>query len=94
MKKFLFSAVALTAFSFSSMANNEVKEKPTQKQVEESKTEVVLKLNVCDQLAANVYNQGINNGLSSEQAYNNSSNAYNDCIGLYEAYDVELPDAP
>lgn len=47
MKKFIFSAVALTAFSFSAMANNEVKE------VEQVKEDQVLKTNGfdCDDLA-------------------------------------------
>lgn len=46
MKKILFSAVALTAFSFSTMANNEVKE------VEQVKEDQVLKTKVdCMQIA-------------------------------------------
>lgn len=74
MKKFLFSAVALVAFSFAGMANNEVKE------VEVKETKQVKKLGKCDQLANDVMDAYEANDYTPEEAYEYGLAAYKDCL--------------
>ena len=76
MKKLMFSAVALVAFSFASMANNEVKEV----EVKETKKEVVKRLGKCDLLSADVYDAYIAGGATVEYAHDKSIEAYQNCL--------------
>jgi hypothetical protein len=86
MKKFMFSAVALIAFSFAGMANtgtenqlnNEI-DLTVKKQTTEN---VVVRLawNECDQLAQDVWDAYKKAGLSDTAAGDASSNAYHECI--------------
>ena len=54
MKKFMFSAVALVAFSFAGMANNSVEKVEKEIKVEEVKEEITLRVD-CVELAASTY---------------------------------------
>ena len=69
MKKMIFSAVALVAFSFAGMAN----------EIEEKKDTKIVRNN-CDVFADKVYNSQINDGCSVEEAHDASIGAYKECI--------------
>jgi hypothetical protein len=86
MKKFMFSAVELIAFSFAGMANtgtenqlnNEI-DLTVKKQTTEN---VVVRLawNECDQLAQDVWDLSKAINMSDDAAYAASSSAYTACI--------------
>jgi hypothetical protein len=76
MKKFMFSAVALIAFSFAGMANTGGEEKIDQKELEQ---EVAIRTN-CDALANAVMDLYESFGYSVEDAYQYGSDAYHACI--------------
>jgi uncharacterized membrane protein len=87
MKKFMFSAVALIAFSFAGMANtggeitlNNDVVLTVEKQVTEK---IVFKKmwNECDQLAQDVWDAYKAANMSDTSAGNASSNAYHEYIG-------------
>ena len=83
MKKFMFSAVALIAFSVSGMASTGEGKEILKDDLINSvkKTEqVVLKLPKCDQLANDVMDAYEANGYSVEQAYDYGLAAYKDCL--------------
>lgn len=78
MKKLLFSAVALVAFSFAGMANNGVKEVETK----ETKKEETLKekdLWDCVLLAGEVYAK-LKKNFSEDEAAENAVAYYEDCV--------------
>ena len=70
----VFSVVALVAFSFAGMANNEVKEEKVETK------QVVLKLSKCDQLANDVMDAYEANDYTVEEAYEYGLAAYKDCL--------------
>ena len=79
MKKTLFSAVALVAFSFAGMAN-EVKEKKVEtKKVEKIETSV--KVN-CLAIAIDTYNSAVNNGANETQAVKLMASVLLTCSGF------------
>lgn len=77
MKKFMFSAVALVAFSVSGMASTG-EENLMLKDL--SLTTVVVKKN-CDKLANDVMDAYEANGYTVEEAYEYGLTAYTDCLG-------------
>ena len=83
MKKFMFSAVALVAFSFAGMANNEEKDSKTQnreKEVEEKvKTENVLKAD-CDLVKFQILVWALSADYDTQTATSYSYWAYFNCL--------------
>lgn len=79
MKKFLFSAVALVAFSFAGIANNEAKEvesKELKKEIKESRKDV----GDCDAYKTIVYIGAVGAGFSHEVASGMSYEFYFGCL--------------
>lgn len=77
----VFSAVALVAFSFAGIANNEVKEvekKETKKEVKEIKKEKDLDCNTVRQIA---YLQAMADGFSQSDASGMAYSIYFNCLG-------------
>jgi hypothetical protein len=94
MKKFMFGAIALIAFSFAGMANTGGEEKLNNESmnIDFQKVEAVilLKKNDCDAAADHAYNTDIANGFSVNDASNNSSIVYNNCLDYHNANNVPL----
>jgi len=76
MKKMIFSAVALVAFSFAGMANevDNNKNKKTTTKIEKEKT-----LYDCLRLAGEVYGK-LKNILPDDEAVDNAMAYYQDCV--------------
>lgn len=72
----VFSAVALVAFSFAGMANNEVKEE------KETETQEVLLKKSCASVYLDTYQAAVDNGANDQQAANVAWAAYSSCTGL------------
>ncbi len=81
MKKFMFSAIALVAFSFAGMAN-EVKEKKVEAETIEIQEETKLLLKPCYAVYLDTYQSAIDNGANDTQAGNVAWAAYSSCTGL------------
>lgn len=84
MKKFMFSAVALVAFSFAGMAN-EVKEKKGEVKSTETKKvekiETTVKVN-CLAIAIDTYNSAVENGANETQAVKLMASVLLTCSGF------------
>ncbi|MEZ4854806.1 hypothetical protein [Flavobacterium sp.] len=78
MKKVVFSAVALVAFSFAGMANNEVKEKKSEDR--ETKKVVLKENNVCCTLHSMAFDLAIFEGADSATAGAYADLVYNNCL--------------
>ena len=77
MKKFMFSAVALVAFSFAGMANETIEKVETNKKVIAKS----LMTTDCDKLANDTMDVYEAAGWSVEEAYEKGLEVYNVCIG-------------
>lgn len=86
MKKMIFSAVALLAFSFTGMANEE---KKIEKKKSPKKESVIIRNN-CDLAADAVYETSIALGSSVDTAYELSLFAYQQCINWHTVKDIKL----
>lgn len=90
MKKVFFSAIALIAFSFSGMANEEKNDGKNTVKGKSQKKESVIVRNNCDLAADAVYETSIALGSSVNTAYELSLFAYQQCINWHTVKDIKL----
>ncbi|WP_130734286.1 hypothetical protein [Flavobacterium sp. J27] len=78
MKKFMFSAVALIAFSFAGMANENL----VKSQIEEEKT--IKDYWDCAKIASDVYDELVD-AFGEEEAMDNANAYFDDCMSSGES---------